>query len=241
VLQVPSSASIDEITAAYKRMAQMYHPDKVASLAPEFREIAERRMKEINAAYADLKAKEQTQAITLPNTNSDSKPDELYIEALMIVTDMGRASTSVLQRKLSIRYGRAAKILEQMEHAGLVGPPDGARPRKVLQAAYQLREQNGQNYAQKDDAIKTEERTVSANDLFSPDFMKSHTDFDSIDNMFDASGFKTEANQDIEDIPREQWDAFLCKRTKFTSWQQMKKAACDEYCYRNGIKGRLKE
>ena len=64
ILQIPSSASKDEISAGYKRMAQMYHPDKVASLAPEFREIAERKMKEINAAYAALKAKEQTQAIT---------------------------------------------------------------------------------------------------------------------------------------------------------------------------------
>jgi S-DNA-T family DNA segregation ATPase FtsK/SpoIIIE len=66
--------------------------------------------------------------------------DELFDEALAIVTDMGRASTSVLQRRLSIGYGRAAKILDLMERGGFIGPVDGAKPRKVLQAAYEFRE-----------------------------------------------------------------------------------------------------
>jgi hypothetical protein len=144
VLHVPPSASIDEITAAYKQMAQMYHPDKVASLAPEYREIAERRMKEINAAYTALKAKVQTQAIALPGTSRNNKPDELYEEALMIITDMGRASTSVLQRRLAIGYGRATKILDTMEREGLIGPAEGAKPRKVLPAAYKLCDHIGQ-------------------------------------------------------------------------------------------------
>ncbi len=54
VLGVPEGSSRDEITAAYHRMAQMNHPDKVAGMAPEFRQLAERRMREINAAYAML-------------------------------------------------------------------------------------------------------------------------------------------------------------------------------------------
>jgi S-DNA-T family DNA segregation ATPase FtsK/SpoIIIE len=70
--------------------------------------------------------------------------DELYEEALQIVTDMGRASTSVLQRRLSIGYGRAAKILDMMEHEGFIGPAEGAKPRKVLRAAYDFRERNDQ-------------------------------------------------------------------------------------------------
>lgn len=41
--------------AAYRQMAKMYHPDRVANLAPEFIELAEERMKEINAAYEVLK------------------------------------------------------------------------------------------------------------------------------------------------------------------------------------------
>lgn len=54
ILGVPPNATKSEINAAYRRMAQMYHPDKVANLAPEFKDLAERRMKEINAAYAEL-------------------------------------------------------------------------------------------------------------------------------------------------------------------------------------------
>jgi len=55
VLGVGESAAPEEISAAYKRLAQLYHPDKVATLAPEFRELAEHKMKEINAAYQILK------------------------------------------------------------------------------------------------------------------------------------------------------------------------------------------
>lgn len=55
VLRVSPSASREEITSAYRKLAQMYHPDKVAGLGPEFRELAESRMKEINAAYEQLK------------------------------------------------------------------------------------------------------------------------------------------------------------------------------------------
>jgi DnaJ domain len=54
ILGVPPDASRNDIIIAYRKMARMYHPDKVADLGPEFGELAERRMKEINAAYADL-------------------------------------------------------------------------------------------------------------------------------------------------------------------------------------------
>lgn len=66
--------------------------------------------------------------------------DDLFDDALAIVTDMGRASTSVLQRRLSIGYGRAAKILDLMERSGFIGPADGSKPRKVLSSAYEFRE-----------------------------------------------------------------------------------------------------
>lgn len=55
VLGVSASATIEEITEAYRKIAKMYHPDKVMSLGPEFRELAERKMKEINIAYQRLK------------------------------------------------------------------------------------------------------------------------------------------------------------------------------------------
>ena len=74
----------------------------------------------------------------------EGEQDELFDEALAIVTDMGRASTSVLQRRLSVGYGRAAKILDSMERQGFIGPAEGSKPRKVLQAAYEFRERLSQ-------------------------------------------------------------------------------------------------
>ena len=54
VLNIKPNATKEEIVAAYRRMAQMYHPDKVAGLGPELKELAEQHMKAINAAYAVL-------------------------------------------------------------------------------------------------------------------------------------------------------------------------------------------
>lgn len=54
VLGVPPGATVSEVRAAYREKAKEYHPDRVATLAPEFRRIAEQRMREINAAYEEL-------------------------------------------------------------------------------------------------------------------------------------------------------------------------------------------
>ncbi|HEV2667087.1 MAG TPA: DNA translocase FtsK, partial [Blastocatellia bacterium] len=61
----------------------------------------------------------------------EMKKDEKYDEAVRIVIEMGRASTSVLQRRLRLGYGRAASIIDMMEREGIVGPEDGSKPRQV--------------------------------------------------------------------------------------------------------------
>jgi S-DNA-T family DNA segregation ATPase FtsK/SpoIIIE len=58
--------------------------------------------------------------------------DSLYNEAVRVVVTEGRASTSLLQRRLSIGYGRAAKLIDMMFHSGIVGPADGSKPRDIL-------------------------------------------------------------------------------------------------------------
>ncbi|OFW24130.1 MAG: hypothetical protein A3H27_12845 [Acidobacteria bacterium RIFCSPLOWO2_02_FULL_59_13] len=58
--------------------------------------------------------------------------DQLYEEAVRVVLEMGKASTSVLQRRMRLGYGRAARLLDIMEKDGIIGPADGSRPREVL-------------------------------------------------------------------------------------------------------------
>ncbi|MEN6621810.1 MAG: DNA translocase FtsK [Smithella sp.] len=58
--------------------------------------------------------------------------DEKYDEAVALVGELGQASISLVQRYMKIGYNRAARIIEQMERDGIVGPSDGVKPRKVL-------------------------------------------------------------------------------------------------------------
>jgi S-DNA-T family DNA segregation ATPase FtsK/SpoIIIE len=66
--------------------------------------------------------------------------DDLYQDAVRVVCEMGRASTSTLQRRLRIGYGRAAHLIDLMEKDGIVGPPDGTRPRELLKDRNWMRE-----------------------------------------------------------------------------------------------------
>ena len=58
--------------------------------------------------------------------------DPVYQDAVRVVCEMGKASTSILQRRLRLGYGRAARMLDMMQRDGIIGPPDGSRPREVL-------------------------------------------------------------------------------------------------------------
>jgi S-DNA-T family DNA segregation ATPase FtsK/SpoIIIE len=62
----------------------------------------------------------------------DAEEDPLYRDAVRVVCEMGKASTSILQRYLRLGYGRAARILDQMQRDAIIGPPDGSRPRDIL-------------------------------------------------------------------------------------------------------------
>ncbi len=63
---------------------------------------------------------------------SDEDSDELLSEARTVIVQAGKASASLLQRRLRIGYARAARILDILEEQGVIGPADGARPREIL-------------------------------------------------------------------------------------------------------------
>jgi S-DNA-T family DNA segregation ATPase FtsK/SpoIIIE len=95
---------------------------------------------EVNAVTDYLRAQgtpEYHDAILRHEDDEDAGPqeelfDSRYDEAVRIVADTQRCSTSWLQRKMSVGYNRAAKIVETMEKNGIVGPPNGSKPREIL-------------------------------------------------------------------------------------------------------------
>jgi len=62
----------------------------------------------------------------------DADRDKLFREAAEVVIQHQQGSTSLLQRRLKVGYGRAARIIDQLQTAGILGPPDGSKPRDVL-------------------------------------------------------------------------------------------------------------
>ncbi|WP_158943493.1 DNA translocase FtsK [Granulicella sp. S190] len=72
--------------------------------------------------------------------NDGDNNDELYDDAVRLVFEFGKASTSLLQRRLRIGYGRAAHLIDMMYNDGLVGPADGSKPREILKSANWINE-----------------------------------------------------------------------------------------------------
>ncbi len=98
---------------------------------------------DINSLVAFLKNQgvtpqytEEVVSMPKPGTTTihgvDGEFDELFKSAVEVVCQYERASASLLQRRLSVGYARAARIIDQLEAAGVIGPADGAKPRDVL-------------------------------------------------------------------------------------------------------------
>ena len=83
-------------------------------------------------------AVEKKQRTGLPEDAPDEDP--MIKEAIRVVVENGLASTSLLQRKLKLGYARAARIIDEMEERGVVGPYEGSKPRKVLITQNELME-----------------------------------------------------------------------------------------------------
>ena len=66
------------------------------------------------------------------NTRSTESTDELMNDAIECILENGQASTSFLQRRLRIGYARAGRLIDEMEQMGIVGPPEGSKPRQIL-------------------------------------------------------------------------------------------------------------
>lgn len=84
----------------------------------------------IKSQGIELEKEEIKEEVT--QENDEEIDDELYERAVSLVEMVGYGSTSMIQRRLKIGYNRAARLMERMEEDGIVGPPDGSKPRRVL-------------------------------------------------------------------------------------------------------------
>jgi S-DNA-T family DNA segregation ATPase FtsK/SpoIIIE len=92
---------------------------------------------ETESAEDDIiaKVREREAADANQGEDGDGEPgdrDKLFREAAEVVVQHQQGSTSLLQRRLKVGYGRAARIIDQLHSAGVLGPPDGSKPRDVL-------------------------------------------------------------------------------------------------------------
>ena len=78
-----------------------------------------------------MATKEKGNTATGGEDGAESK-DEMLPKAIEVVVEAGQASTSLLQRRLKLGYARAARIMDEMETMGIIGPYEGSKPRQVL-------------------------------------------------------------------------------------------------------------
>ncbi len=132
------------LPAGSARLHRIHGPlvteEEISSVCDFWREQA---LAKYNEALLEA-PKEETAAGDAAGENgepgADDVDDALYQDAIRVVCEAGRASTSTLQRRLRIGYGRAARLIDLMEKDGIVGPADGTRPREVLKKREWMRE-----------------------------------------------------------------------------------------------------
>ncbi len=112
-------------TSKLSRIHGAYVSDKEISRVVDFLKMQEQ------PAY-DSSIEKFALAAAQTQHEGDDDFDEKYDEAVALISELGQASISLVQRYMKIGYNRAARIIEKMEAEGIVGPSDGAKPRKVL-------------------------------------------------------------------------------------------------------------
>lgn len=115
-----SESDVEEVVAYIRNMNQ-----RSASYSDEVLEQIEAEAAKCGAGKKGSKA-----AADVDMDTGDDDP--MLRQALELAVESGKISTSLIQRRLQLGYGRAAKLIDRMEQMGYVSPPDGQRPRKVL-------------------------------------------------------------------------------------------------------------
>ena len=108
----------------------------------------------------------EARLISLRTHSSEEPVDSMFDEAVKLLAQHDVASASLLQRRLSLGYARAARLLDQLEEAGVIGPAEGAKPREVLISSYE----DYTNKSFKKPNVTPEETDPDWNSYKSPDW-----------------------------------------------------------------------
>ncbi len=102
----------------------------------EVKKVVEWLANNYESGTTDLKLEEQTGVASIIDSldggSSNEDLDDMFDEAKAAVISAGKGSTSYIQRKLGVGYARAARLMDQLEEQGIVGPENGSKPREVL-------------------------------------------------------------------------------------------------------------
>ncbi|MBQ3792136.1 MAG: DNA translocase FtsK, partial [Clostridia bacterium] len=95
---------------------------------------------EKEAELCGNKGKKSGASVDSDPIGAEGDADPMLKAAIDLAVEMGKISTSLIQRRLSLGYGRAAKLIDRMEQLGYVSAPDGQKPREVLVSKEQFME-----------------------------------------------------------------------------------------------------
>lgn len=124
-------------------------------------EYSEKIQKEIESKAAQ----DKTSTKFTDGGESGENLDPLFDEAVDVVLENGKASTSFLQRKLGVGYSRGSKIMDQMEDKHIIGPAEGAKPRKILINKQQWIQIKAQGHAPEFTAENTEQMAFDSEEV----------------------------------------------------------------------------
>lgn len=127
-----STKEIEKCVEFIKAQAQTEYNTDIMEQVEQNIPVTKAEQKEMKAA-----ASSNTSAASTPDLGSD---EDILERAIEVVVEAGQASTSSLQRRLKLGYARAARMMDELEQMGIIGPYEGAKPRKVLMTKEQLAE-----------------------------------------------------------------------------------------------------
>lgn len=181
--------------------------EEVEELCDFVKNQGESQYDESIAKEIEAKAVQDKKSSPFEDDGEGEQLDALFEKAVDVVLESGTASTSFLQRKLSVGYARGAKIIDQLQEKGIIGPANGSKPREILINRQQWLEM--QAYAANGEftADNTEQMTFDMNnnnnsddenevENLNSDFTLNESDFDDMEKFLDDDRFYNDSSNE---------------------------------------------